>query len=153
MKKLILIIALALVSTGAWGKTTDASKVGLLAEYKRHDVRVTSMCIEGHIVVVSHSDVGQGGGLQMIQLQHEISGKIAPMECPPAPQDVRLLAEYKRHDIRVTNMCIEEHVVVVSHSDVGMGGGLQMIQLQHVVDGKIVPMVCDSAQQEENSEK
>ena len=69
MKRLILITVLALVSVGAWGKTTDENKVALLAEYKRHDIRVTSMCIEGHAVVVTHSDVGRGGDLQMIQLQ------------------------------------------------------------------------------------
>jgi len=86
MKKLILIIALAMVSTGAWGKTTDESKVTLLAEYKRHDIRVTNMCIEGHAVVVSHSDVGQGGGLQMIQFQHVVDGKIVPMVCDSARQ-------------------------------------------------------------------
>jgi hypothetical protein len=147
MKQLILIFALALVSTGAWGKTTNAGRVTLLAEYKRHDVRVTSMCIEGHAVVVSHSDVGMGGGLQMIQLRHEVNGKIVPMKCNSNPQEVRLLAEYHRHDIRVTNMCIEGHIVVVTHSDVGQGGGLQMIQLQHDVNGKIVPMTCAAAGQ------
>jgi len=56
---------------------------------------------------------------------------------------VRLISEYKRHDIRVTSVCAEGHVLLVSHSDVGAGGGLQMIQLQHDVDGKIVPMTCD----------
>ena len=147
MKKFLLIVALALVSVVAWGKTTDASKINLLTEYKRHDIRVTSMCIEGHSVVVSHSDVGRGGDLQMIQLQHEVNGKIVPMKCKPMPQEVRLIAEYHRHDIRVTNMCIEGHVVVVSHSDVGSAGGLQMIQLQHVVNGKIVPMKCDASGQ------
>ncbi len=153
MNKLIMIATLALVSTGAWGKTTDASKVTLLAEYKRHDIRVTSMCIEGHVVVVSHSDVGRGGDLQMIQLQHEVNGKIVPMKCKPMPQEVRLIAEYHRHDIRVTNMCIEGHIVVVSHSDVGSAGGLQMIQLQHVVNGKIVPMKCDAQSQEVRGKK
>jgi hypothetical protein len=67
--------------------------------------------------------------------------------------EVRLLGEYKRHDIRVTSMCIEGHVVVVSHSDVGQGGGLQMIQLQHEVNGKIVPMKCDSTRQDAPSKK
>ena len=153
MNQLILIIALALVSVGAWGKTTDASKVTLLSEYKRHDIRVTNMCIEGYAFVVSHSDVGMGGGLQMIQLQHEVDEKIIPMNCSQTHQEVRLIAEYKRHDIRVTNMCIEGHVVVVSHSDVGQGGGLQMIQIQHVVDGRIVLMLCDSANQEADSKK
>ena len=137
MKRIILVGALALVSTGAW-----SDEVKLLDEYKRHDIRVTSMCIEEHTVVVSHSDVGQGGDLQMIQLQHEVNGKILPMKCNPKPQEVRLVSEYKRHDIRVTNMCIEGHTVVVSHSDVGMGGGLQMIQLQHEVSGQIVPIQC-----------
>ena len=137
MKRIILVAALALGSTGAW-----CNEVKLLAEYKRHDIRVTSMCIEEHNVVVAHSDVGQGGDLQMIQLQHEVNGKILPMKCNPKPQEVRLISEYKRHDIRVTNMCIEGQTVLVSHSDVGMGGGLQMIQLQHEVNGQIVPMQC-----------
>ena len=57
--------------------------------------------------------------------------------------EVLLLGEYKRHDIRVTSVCVEGHVVVVSHSDVGQGGGLHMFQLQQLVDGKIVPMLCD----------
>ena len=153
MKMLNLIVAMALVSTGAWGKTTDANKVALVAEYKRHDIRVTSMCIEGHSVVVSHSDVGRGGDLQMIQMQHEVNGKIVPMKCKPMPQEVRLIAEYHRHDIRVTNMCIEGLVVVVTHSDVGSAGGLQMFQMQHEVNGKIVPMTCDSARQTASKKK
>ncbi len=45
------------------------------------------MCIEGHVVVVSHGDVGQGGGLQMIQLQHEVNGKIVPLKCDSARQE------------------------------------------------------------------
>jgi len=143
MKKIILIAALALVSFGAWGKTTDASKVTLLAEYKRHDIRVTSMCVEGHAVVVSHSDVGRGGDLQMIQLQHQVKDEVVPMICNSTPQEVHLRAEYHRHDIRVTNMCIEGLVVVVTHSDVGSAGGLQMIQVQHTVNGTIVPMTCE----------
>ena len=147
MKKPILIVALALVSTGAWGKTTDANKVALLADYKRHDIRITSMCIEGHSVVVAHSDVGRGGDLQMIQLEQVVNGNIVPDKCKPVPQEVRLRAEYQRHDIRVTNMCIEDYVVVVSHSDVGSAGGLQMIQLRHEVDGMIVPMRCESEPQ------
>ena len=73
----------------------------------------------------------------MIQLRHVVNGEIVPMKCNSNPQEVRLLAEYKRHDIRVTNMCIEGQIVVVTHSDVGQGGGLQMIQLQHDVGGKI----------------
>ena len=153
MKKILLITILALVSVGAWGKTTDEDKVTLVAEYKRHDIRVTSMCIEGHAVVVSHSDVGRGGDLQMIQMQHEVNGNIVPMECSPVPQEVRLLAEYHRHDIRVTNMCIEKHIVVVTHSDVGQGGGLQMVQLQNEIDGKIMLMKCGSTPEEESVKK
>lgn len=153
MKKLILIIVLALVSTGAWGKSTDESKVGLLAEYKRHDIRVTSMCIEGHIVLVSHSDVGMGGGLQMIQLQHDVNGQKVPMKCNSMPQKIRLVAEYKRHDIRVTNMCIEKHIVVVTHSDVGQGGDLQMLQLQNEIEGKIMLMKCDSTPEKASGKK
>ncbi len=148
MKRTILFAILALGFTGAW-----CDEVKLLAEYKRHDIRVTSMCIEKHVLLVSHSDVGQGGDLQMIQLQHEVNGKIVPMLCNSTPQEIRLIAEYKRHDIRVTNMCIEEHIVVVTHSDVGMGGGLQMFQIQHEVDGKIVPMKCDTESQEAPSKK
>jgi hypothetical protein len=88
MKKLILICVVALISTGAWGKAGKAGNVILIGEYTRHDVRVTSMCIEGHVVVVSHSDVGQGGGLQMIQLQHVVDGKIVPMKCDSESQAV-----------------------------------------------------------------
>jgi len=55
--KPLLLATLVFFSFGAWGKTTDASKVTLLAEYKRHDIRVTSMCIEGHSVVVTHSEL------------------------------------------------------------------------------------------------
>jgi len=148
MKQIILVATLALGSTGAW-----CDEVKLLAEYQRHDIRVTAMCIEEHMLLVSHSDVGQGGDLQVIQLQHEVNGKIVPMLCNPTPQEIRLIAEYKRHDIRVTNMCIEEHIVVVTHSDVGMGGGLQMFQIQHEADGKIVPMKCDAKSQEAPSKK
>ena len=57
------------------------AELDLLAEYKRHDIRVTSMCVEGHVVVVAHSDVGQGGGLQMLQLQYVLKGTIVPMQC------------------------------------------------------------------------
>ena len=87
------------------------------------------------------------GDLQMIQLQHEVNDKIVPLLCNPTPQEVILLAEYQRHDIRVTNMCVEGFVVVVTHSDVGSAGGLQMIQLQHDVNGKIVPMKCEAPRQ------
>ena len=153
MRKLILIIALVLISVGAWGKSTDESKVALLAEYKRHDIRVTSMCTEGHSVVVTHSDVGRGGDLQMIQLQQEVDGRIVPLPCKPIPQEIRLIAEYQRHDIRVTNMCIEEHVVLVTHSDVGSAGGLQMIQLQHDVNGMVVPMKCSPPPQKIRGKK
>ncbi|MDX1555659.1 MAG: hypothetical protein R3212_06510 [Xanthomonadales bacterium] len=52
------------------------------------------------------------------------------------------LSEYDRHDLRVTSICAQGHVVVVAHSDVGNGGGLHMMQLEHVVDGRIVPMRC-----------
>jgi hypothetical protein len=145
MKNLILITVLALVSTGVWGKTTDASKVSILSDYKRHDIRVTNMCVEGQAFVVAHSDVGRGGDLQMIQLREIINGETFPMKCNPAPGEVVLLAEYKRHDIRVTNMCIEGFVVVVTHSDVGTGGGLQMIQIQHEVNGEIVLMKCEDS--------
>jgi len=144
MNKSLLVASLLLISFSVWGKTTDASKVTLLAEYKRHDIRVTSMCIEGHAVVVSHSDVGRGGDLQMIQLRHEVNGKIVPMLCNPTPQKVLLLAEYQRHDIRVTNMCVEDLVVVVTHSDVGSAGGLQMIQIEHSVNGNTIPMTCEA---------
>jgi hypothetical protein len=88
VKKLILICVLALISTGVLGKASKAGNVILIGEYQRHDIRVTSMCIEGHVVVVSHSDVGQGGGLQMIQLQHEVNGKIVPMRCDVEGQAV-----------------------------------------------------------------
>jgi hypothetical protein len=80
MKHFILIALLALVSLNARG-ATKSGDVFLLGEYQRHDIRVTSMCIEKHVVVVSHSDVGQGGGLQMIQIQHVVDGKIVPMKC------------------------------------------------------------------------
>lgn len=59
----------------------DGTSVRFVSEYKRHDVRVTSLCAEGHVVLVAHSDVGQGGGLQMLQLQHDIGGKLVPMTC------------------------------------------------------------------------
>ena len=68
------------------GATTAAVKdhdLRLLGEYSRDDIRVTSLCIEGHLVLVAHSDVGKGGGLQMLQLQHEVDGKIVPMKCDP----------------------------------------------------------------------
>ena len=54
-----------------------------------------------------------------------------------------LMGEYKRHDLRAATLCIEGHIVIVAHSDVGKGGGLHMMQLEHVVDGEIVPMTCD----------
>lgn len=59
----------------------DGTSVRFISEYKRHDIRVTSVCAEGFIVLVAHSDVGQGGGLQMLQLQHEVNGKLVPMTC------------------------------------------------------------------------
>ena len=57
--------------------------------------------------------------------------------------EVELMGEYKRHDIRVTSLCVEGQVIVVSHSDVGQGGGLHMLQLEYIVDGDLVPMKCD----------
>lgn len=54
-----------------------------LSEYDRHDLRVTSICAQGHVVVIAHSDVGKGGGLDMMQLQHEVDGRIVPMRCGP----------------------------------------------------------------------
>ena len=89
MKKYILIALLTLISTGAWGAATKVGNVFLIGEFQRHDIRVTSMCIEEHVVVVSHSDVGQGGGLQMIQLQHEVNGKIVPMKCDPTTKEIK----------------------------------------------------------------
>ena len=89
MKKTILIAVLALISTSAWGAATKVGNVFLIGEFQRHDIRVTSMCVEGHVVVTSHSDVGTGGGLQMIQLQHEVNGKIVPMKCDGPSQEVR----------------------------------------------------------------
>ncbi|MDA7738122.1 hypothetical protein N8855_01595, partial [bacterium] len=59
--------------------------------------------------------------------------------------DPLLMGEYKRHDLRAATLCIEGHIVIVAHSDVGKGGGLHMMQLQHVVEGKILPMTCDLA--------
>lgn len=70
---------LALVSILATTAFADDPK--MLGEYKRHDVRVTTLCTEGHVVVVAHSDVGQGGGLHMLQLTEEHNGKIVPMKC------------------------------------------------------------------------
>jgi len=60
-----------------------ASDLTLMGEYKRHDLRVANVCIEGHVVVVAHSDVGKGGGLHMMQLKHEVDGRIVPMKCTP----------------------------------------------------------------------
>ena len=57
--------------------------------------------------------------------------------------DPILMGEYKRHDLRAATLCIEGHVVIVAHSDVGKGGGLGMMQLQHLVDGEILPMTCE----------
>ena len=86
MKKIVLIALLALISMSAWVAATKVGNVFLIGEFQRHDIRVTSMCIEGHVVVTSHSDVGTGGGLQMIQLQHEVNGKIVPMKCDASGQ-------------------------------------------------------------------
>ena len=59
----------------------DGTSVRFISEYRRHDVRVTSVCAEGHVVLVAHSDVGQGGGLQMIQVQQNVGGELLPMTC------------------------------------------------------------------------
>ena len=85
----ICIVLTVVLSVSAWFNIAVAKAIGhkdgtsvrLISEYKRHDIRVTSLCAEGHVVLVSHSDVGQGGGLQMIQLQHDVDGKIVPMTC------------------------------------------------------------------------
>lgn len=61
-----------------------------------------------------------------------------------ADRDPPRLSEYDRHDLRVTTICIEDHVVIVGHSDVGKGGGFHMMQLQQDVNGRIVPMRCDA---------
>lgn len=58
-----------------------ADELTMLGVYQRHDIRVTSICVEGHVVVAAHSDVGQGGGLHMLQLQHLVDGEIVPMRC------------------------------------------------------------------------
>ena len=79
----------AVLSISAWFNFAHAKAVGhvdgtsvrFISEYKRHDVRVTSVCAEGHVVLVAHSDVGQGGGLQMIQVQQDEGGKLVPMKC------------------------------------------------------------------------
>jgi len=59
----------------------DGTSVRFISEYKRHDVRVTSVCAEGYVVLVAHSNVGQDGGLQMLQVQHDVGDKIVPMVC------------------------------------------------------------------------
>ena len=59
----------------------DGTSVRFISEYKRRDVRVTSVCAEGYVVLVAHSDVGQGGGLQMLQVQNDVGDKIVPMVC------------------------------------------------------------------------
>ena len=59
----------------------DGTSVRFISEYKRHDVRVTSVCAEGHVVLVAHSDVSQGGGLQMLQVQNDVDGRLVPMKC------------------------------------------------------------------------
>lgn len=68
---------------GAMVMAAEGTDLVQRVEYQRHDLRVTSLCIEGHVVVVAHSDVGKGGGLQMLQLQHEVNGNIVPMQCNP----------------------------------------------------------------------
>jgi len=60
---------------------SDGTSVRFISEYRRHDIRVTSVCAEGHVVLVAHSDVGQGGGLQMIQVQQNVGGELQPMTC------------------------------------------------------------------------
>lgn len=52
-----------------------------LSEYDRHDLRVTAICIESHVVIVAHSDVGNSGGLDMMQLEQEVDGRIVPIRC------------------------------------------------------------------------
>jgi hypothetical protein len=55
MKNVMLIALLALISTSALGEATKVGNVFLIGEFQRHDIRVTSMCIEGHVVVTSHN--------------------------------------------------------------------------------------------------
>ena len=43
-------------------------------------------------------------------------------------------------------------MVIVAHSDVGKGGGLGMMQLQHLVDGEILPMTCEPTLTEAGTE-
>jgi len=86
--RICLALAVAL-SVSVWANFAYAKAVGhrdgtsvrFVSEYKRHDVRVTSVCAEGYMVLVAHSDVGQGGGLQMIQIQQDVDGKVVHMTC------------------------------------------------------------------------
>jgi hypothetical protein len=73
----------------------DGTSIRFISEYKRHDVRVTSLCAEGHVVLVAHSDVGQGGGISpesiaypsvFLYKQHPASGRIYTEMFPLAPK-------------------------------------------------------------------
>lgn len=85
----ISVIFFVILSLCSWVSYTYARAVGhkdgtsvrFISEYRRHDVRVTSICAEGQIVLVAHSDVGQGGGLQMIQLESTMNGKEELVTC------------------------------------------------------------------------
>lgn len=81
---LTIVLLVSTAATIAYAKAighTDGTSVRYISEYKRHDIRVTSICAEGQVVLVAHSDVGQGGGLQMIQLQQDVDGKLKLMTC------------------------------------------------------------------------
>lgn len=94
-----LIPLLMLVSGAVWaeGKPVELEE---RAEYSRHDLRVTSLCVEGFVIVVAHSDVGKGGGLQMMQLTGEVDGKIVPLKCGSASEAAAPAEDVKKAKAR-----------------------------------------------------
>lgn len=59
-----------------------------------------------------------------------------------AADKITQIASDTEHDLRVATYCIEGHVFVVAVADLGDGGGVAVTQIQHSVDGKLVPMTC-----------
>jgi hypothetical protein len=80
------MIPLLMLMTGAVWAAEESVGLKDRAEYSRHDLRVTSLCVEGLVIVVAHSDVGKGGGLQMMQLMREVNGKTVPVTCGAASE-------------------------------------------------------------------
>jgi hypothetical protein len=59
-----------------------------------------------------------------------------------AADKITKISSDTEHDLRVATYCIEGQVFVIAIADLGEGGGVTVTQIQHSVDGKVLPMTC-----------